>query len=94
MPKLYAGPTPDGGYISRTTDNEYGYAVALLDTAERTYKPRHPAAVNGYIDNPTRGTWVSGSWHGRYDLASKKLDHWRNLGHRAVIVPVLDGKPA
>jgi hypothetical protein len=96
MPKLTAGPTPDGGFISRRTDNEYAYAVAVLDRHERVWarskawRARPDVDEYGYGPNPTFGTWVSFSWHSRYDLAAKGVERARSLGCRAVIVPVLD----
>jgi hypothetical protein len=88
--KLTAGPTPDGGFISRRTDNDYGFAVAVFDTTERRYSPSNKLAdERGYIENPTLDTWVSFSWHGRYDLAAKSVDKARGFGYRAVIVPVV-----
>jgi hypothetical protein len=88
--KLTAGPTPDGGFISRRTDNDYAFAVAVVSTATKVYKPRSPEADEyGYIPNPDFGKWVSGSWHSRYDLAVKSVDKFRSYGNRAVVVPVV-----
>lgn len=92
MTKLTAGPTPDGGFVTRRTDNEYTHAVVVLDTTERRWVKNwstHPEADEfGYVPNPNLNRWVSFSWHGRYDLAAKGVEKARRLGYRAVVVPV------
>lgn len=81
--KLFAGPTPDGTYISRTTANGYAYAVAIRSTNEKSY-------VRGeYVPNPNLGQYVSLSWHGTRALAVAKSAKWQG----SVVVPVIDGKP-
>ena len=88
--KLTAGPTPDGTFIERRTDNAYTHAVAIVSQAERVYKPRDPNAdERGYIPNPVRGKYVSASWHSRFDLAMKAADKYRGNGYTAVVVPVV-----
>lgn len=93
--KIYAGPTPDGSYVSRQTDNDYSHATVVIDRSERAYKPRDPNADDsGYIANPTLGKWVPISFHGRRDLAEKKLADLRARGYQAAVVPVIEGKPS
>lgn len=89
--KLTAGPTPDGTFISRRTDNDYTFAVAVIGTKPKRYAPRNPQADDaGYIDNPDFGKWISFSWHSRHDLAVKSADKARTFGYsRPVIVPVV-----
>lgn len=93
-PKLFAGPTPDGTYITRRSFNEYTWAVAVIDHCETIYRPGNAQAVNGYIANPTFGQWISLSWHGSKALAQKSADKVRSRGNRRIaVVPVLDGEP-
>ena len=87
--KLTAGPTPDGTFIERRTDNAYSHAVAIVSQAERVYKPRDPNAEKGYIPNSQLGQYVSASWHSRYVLAVKAAEKYRGNGYKAVVVPVV-----
>ena len=85
--KLTAGPTPDGTFISRRTDNDYAFAVAVWDTSVDVWDRK--AGYNAYKPNPTYLTWVSGSWHGTYALALRSAERFRRQGHRTAIVPVV-----
>jgi cytoskeletal protein RodZ len=91
--KRYAGPTPAGTYVTRGTPNDYSHAVAVIDKCETIYKPRDPAAVNGYVPNPMLGQWVSSSWHYTQAAAQAKATQHRNNGRfDVVVVPVLSSE--
>ena len=86
--KLQAGPI-DGQYISRRTDNDYSFAVAVYDSVETVMDRSTPIWDPAKrVPNPTFGKWVSFSWHRSYDLAVKSRTKAANLGYRAVIVKV------
>jgi hypothetical protein len=91
--KLIAGPCPDGGFVSRRTDNDYEFAVAILDDTERVYDrkgERKDGEAYPTKPNKTFGQFIGISWHRRYDLAAKRIQQLQNRGvFGAVIVPVV-----
>jgi hypothetical protein len=86
--KRYAGPTPSGTYVTRTTPNDYGCAVAAIDTTEQVYQLRK-SGERGYVPNPMLGQWISVSWHRTAALAASSPAYKRNPS-RYVIVPVIE----
>lgn len=84
----YAGPCPDGSFISRKTANPYTHAVAIVDQSEKVWKGGN---VCEYVANPNFGLYVGVTWSSRYELAVKRADYLRSVGHRnVVVVPVVE----